>query len=459
VVGYLVCDRVIGPLDRSFLLLTVLNVAALVLLLSRLSGPLQRTLWVWSALFVFVTGTFLKMYWFAWKLNSPAYINSTFAELRWVDARRIIDGYHWATLGFTVFCIAASFVLLWSRRDGSPTEDGENTVLRGNTTLQMVVGLVLAYLVLSLLQLRLNYGVLGLDNPTLPGRIGTLLTFARQQAIPGLLLLAVWLFDHTNRRLASLAGAALIGCAIIDALVSTSRGTVFSLSAPLFLLWVMTKRLNNQRRVAFVAICLTGVVLFPIVSAVRQSKLDPGATTATGLPSFSMLADSSFFILTRPSGIEGVWYAQDYQGRLSVGRTLDYLKPGALTDFYTRSVVRVVAAGDFRAPGIIGALMIIGGSAAVVLLMSATVLGIGLMWAALRRLRTWPVCLALAAPAVAIFVSGGVFDFLSLVKTVLQCLLCEFAYTKLVRAVPEGDIAGMVGRRSAYAAEGLAAGG
>jgi len=34
VVGYLVCDRVIGPLDQSFLLLTILNIAVLVLLLS-----------------------------------------------------------------------------------------------------------------------------------------------------------------------------------------------------------------------------------------------------------------------------------------------------------------------------------------------------------------------------------------------------------------------------------------
>ena len=434
-VGYLVCDWAIGPLDSSFLPRTALNMAALALLLSRLSGPLQQTLWVWAALAVFISGTFLKMYWFAWHLNSPGYINSTFAELRWVDAARINDGYGWATLGFTVFCVSATFALLWINQVADARDESTRSVLRSNTTLQMVIGLMLAYLFLSLLQLRLNYGVLGVDNPELPGRVGTVLTFARQQVIPALILLAVWLFDHTSRKLAAVAASFLMAVAVIDALVSTSRGSVFSLSAPLILLWLMTDRLNRQRRVAVALIGLTGVVLFPIVTASRQTKLDPGSVGSSGIPTIGSLVDSSFFILTRPSGIDGVWHAQDHRGALTVGRTIDFMKPGRLTDHYTRTVVRVPGTADFRAPGSIGGLMIIGGGPAVVLLMTATVFGLGLLWAVLRRLQTWPVALALAAPSIAIYISGGIFDFLSLLKLVLQCVMCELVFQMLVMNV------------------------
>jgi hypothetical protein len=435
-IGYVVCDRAIGPLEPSFAMLTALNAAALLLLLSRLSGPLQYTLWVWSALAVFITGTFLKMYWFAWHLNSPGYINSTFVELRWVDSVRIHDGYRWATLGFTVFCISATFALLWTTRVSTPVQEREDHYFRSNTALQMVIGLMLSYLLLSLLQLKLNYGVLGVNNPVLPGRVGTVLTFARQQAIPALLLLAVWLFDQTRRTLAAIPACFLVAAAVIDALVSTSRGSVLALSAPLVLLWLMTGRLDRGRRPAVALIALTGVILFPIVTASRQAKLNPGSVGPTGIPSFQALVDSSFFIVTRPSGIEGVWYSQDNTGRFTTERTLKYLRPGALTTYYTRTIVRVPGTSDFRAPGLIGALMIIGGSAGVVVLMAATMLGLGAMWSALSRLQTWPVALALAGPAVAIFVSGGVFDFLSLVKVVLQAALCEVIGRRLVRIAP-----------------------
>lgn len=440
--GYLASERSLGPLNSSFLVLTVLNTTALAMLLTRLSAPLEKTLWVWSCLLVLLTGLFLKMFWFAWNIDAPQYINANFPELRWVDRERVLSAYPWATLGFVTFCVAAAACLTWSRHLNPPVGPKGRRELVG-ASIHIVVLLTILYLASSLVQLRLGYGLLGANNPVLPGRLGTFLTFFRQSAVPGLLLLCLWVLDRSKPGWARFTAMSIVGTGLIDALISTSRGSLPYLAAPILLLWVLTNRLSRQRKVALIAVALIAVVLFPILSASRYRRITQSGGEKSGSPSVKEIVDSAFFIVTRPSGAEGVWYGVDHRGEFTPSRVLTFLRPGAMTTYYTRNIVGVRQANDNRAPGIIGALMILGGAAGVVVMMIGLVFTLQGLWAVFRRLQCWPVALALAAPAFAVFFSGGL-DFILLSKLCLQVVGCEIVYRKLLKGsfyptVPNGS--------------------
>jgi hypothetical protein len=294
----------------------------------------------------------------------------------------------------------------------------------------LVTAAFLVYLGLTLVQVRLGYGVLGVGNPNVPGGFGSLLTLVREQLVPAALLLCLWVFDRRRTQWAQATALMIVVTGVTAAVISTSRGILPSLVAPMLLLWLLTGRLTRPRKMGFIAVALIAVVLFPILSHDRFQRITGSEGKAT-LPSVSEVADAAFFMVTRPSGVEGVLHGYDHRGTLEIQRTLRFLRPHAMTEYYTRTVVRVADPADFRAPGIVGALMMIGGGPAVVLMMIATVLLIQWLWVLFARLKSWPVALALTAPAVAITVSGGV-EFQILVKVVIQVLACEFVYRKFL---------------------------
>lgn len=430
VAGYLASNRSIGPLDRSFLQLTLLNAAALALLLTRLGDPLRRTLWAWAVLLVLLSGVFAKMFWFTARINDAGYVNRTFVELRWVNRERILEAYPWATLGFVTFCVAAWAALTWSRSLRPRRHRQESRELTG-AALQVVVVVFLFYLVLSLVQVSLGYGVLGLGNPILPGRLGTVLTLLRQQLIPAALLLCLWVLDRHKPQWARAPALLIVMAGVTDALITTSRGVLPAAAAPILLLWLLTGRLTRQRKMGMLAVGLTALILFPVVSADRQRRRDQ-TTGQRALPSAQAVADAAFFMVIRPTGVEGIWHGYDHRGAFSPQRIVRFLRPRVMTNHYTRAVVRVRTANDNRAPGIIGAFMIMGGSGAVVLMMVATVFLLQWMWSLLYRLESWPVALALSGPQISSFVSGG-FEWLYLAKFLLQAIACELVYRKVLR--------------------------
>lgn len=433
-IGYLSTSHALGPLPSSFLALSALNTLAMTVLLSRMTSALRQTLWVWVTLGVMLTGVFVKFYWFAWRLNDPFYVSREFPTLRWVTTDRLLSGYASATLGFTIFCLSAAFVLTWPPPTSIASRSQSPRRLLTAATTQLVATLVLVYFALALLQFRLGYGILGVGNPTLPGRLGTLLTFTRQNVTFGLLLLAVWLFDRATPRSAAMTSCFIVVAALIDSLISTSRGSVLYFCAPIVFLWLLTNRVTSRRRLLIGFIALLALAIFPIASAQRLQRIAPGTAVGSSLPGPEELLDSAFRIVTRPSGMEGILFSLDYKGDLSATRVLQLGRRQAMVDYYTRIVTRRLVANDFDAPGLIGGQMILGGSAGIIVLMPLTMIGLGLLWRLLQRLAVWPVALAIAAPQFAVFVSGGVFDFLLLTKLCLVVGCCEFTYRKIATA-------------------------
>jgi hypothetical protein len=291
--GYLSCERSLAPLDGSFFWLTVLDMAACALLLSRLSAPLTKTLWAWAILLVYIDGLFLKMFWFSWKINSPEYINARYGEQRWVGRARILEGYSWMTFGFVVFCAAAAAVITRSRTSPEPVREAQRPLM-GRQALHLLVGVFAVYLLTSLIQVRLGLGLLGGAASSLPLHLGTLINLFRQDLAPGLMLLCVWVLDRVDRQWGMFATGVIIVSAMIDSYLSTSRGILLLTVLPIYFLWLLTGRMTRGRKAGLAVVALAVVVLFPTITALRYKRLGVQTAAAPHSGPVQQLSDSAF---------------------------------------------------------------------------------------------------------------------------------------------------------------------
>lgn len=431
VVNSVVLDWAIGPFGSSLVLLTLLNAAACFLLAKRLTGPVTRTLWVWPLFVYFLIGYFLNMTRFALHVDSPGYVNTNYTELRWVTRERIVEGYPWITLGFVVFCLVAAVALkVLGSSVGAIDRAAQHQVSRRRVSQAMVCVFGL-YLLVTLVQIKVGYGVLGAPNPRLPFRAGSFMTLFQRSFVPAVLLLAVWIFDSLGGRRANLAALLAVACGALDSYASTSRGALLAISAPLLFLWLLTRRFDLRRKVAIAGVLLAVVALFPVLSSLRSERLtgEPAAERPDPLP--TRMVSSGLNVVTRvgAGGADSLWAALDHRANFSIDRSAGLLLPGRLGRYFTQTVVGVKAPNDNRAAGVIASLMMIGSAAGVVVGMLAMVPLSGVLWAKLSRLRTAPVVLALLVMAIVVFFQS--LDATVLVKFLLQAATCEVVYRKI----------------------------
>ena len=435
-VGFITCQNVLGDLGVGFFALTCLDTAACALLLSRFEAPLEQTLWAWIGLILILDAYFARMFWIVNHLNQAAYINRNYYDIRWVTRDRILAGYPWASAGFLVFCIAASAALTLPHQPPTTRQRPLRSVALVPWT-RLVVGVFLVYLVASLLQLRLGYGIRGVANPSLPFRLGTLIAFLREEVVPSVLVLAVWIFDKRNRRWTNITLILLFVSGVLDSLLSTSRGELLLFTVPVFALWGLTSRFTPPRKWALATVLIAAAVLVPLVSAERVQRIS--GTSGTG-PTISLdtLTQSAFFLGDRAGsgGIEAIWYSLDHKGTPSVARTLSYLRPYTFTRYYTYTVVGIRTNNDYRSSGMFGAFIIIGSGAVLVALTLCVVLLIVSLWILLRRLRTRPVALALATVTVALIIVDPTGAVLTIPKLLIAVGVCEVLYRRLALSTP-----------------------
>jgi len=443
---YVIAHHTLGPLSPGFAVLTLLNSLACLLLLGQLSKPAERTLWAWIGLAVFLDGDFLKMIVLARRLDDPAYVARLYPELVWLTRAKLLQGYSWMTLGFVVYCLAAAVALSRSSKARASSQpDSSKVRLRLDITLDLAVGVFLVYLLATLLQVKSGYGVLGARNQGLSGPVGATLTLYRRYLTPALLLLALWIFDRRKPMLARVVTSAILVGGIIDAFATSSRGSLVTFMLPVFFLFILTRRLTPSRRAFIAGTAIAGIVLFSIISAIRFGTSSKGANRSS-LPSVEELVGSGTVVLARVQGAEGVWFALPFADTgLSVSRTVHFLHPPTMRDYYTYSVVGVTKPNTYEAPGLMGAFMIIGGAGGLIVLMIGFVYLVERSWSRIGRgFKTWPVALALTGSYLVGFMGEGTLQLGDLVKLALVIFTCEVVYTRVlgrrnVRSRPQGE--------------------
>lgn len=417
----------------AFTALTLINLGACAVLLFRLRGPAQRTVWAWTMLGIFLVGYFLKMAWFAPKVAQPFRLARNYPELGSLTADRLIRAYPWVTLGFASFCLTAAVTLGRRRSQPPPSPVASPRAIRANGAMHLAIGVTLVYGIATVIQFWLQYGVLGAANPTLPLGLGSALTLFRKSLAPALLLLAVFVFDGSKPANTRTMVGLLLGMACVESLVSTSRAAILLATAPVFFLWLFTNRLTRARRLGSLLVALFVVMLFPVISSLRLARLNL-SDNAPVVISVGALVENASLVVNRitAGGIDGVWQSIGHTGEPSIQRTASFLRPRSMIETFTTDVVGVSTPNDYRAPGVLGGLMIIGGEFAVACGMVMVTLIIYRMWTRLRRLETAPVALALMTSTTAVFMTTGGLEYLLFIKLAAVIVLLEIVYRKLL---------------------------
>jgi len=445
----------------SFIWLTLLALLACALLLTLLDQPLEKTLWVWVILFVFIVGDFLKVFLVGRYLYSPEFMLQYFPELRWLSIDVVANSYVWIVFAFTLFCVTG-WVLLSVKSAGKASRIASlnRAEIASTRALLLLIAVFLLTLVAGALQASLGLGVLGTDVTSvgrLPLGLDTLITRFITDVSPAILLIGIWAFDvPTTQRKWLLAMAFLGAGALMYTVLSTSRGGLVRYAVPVFLLWLLTDRFTRSRKVTIALVLIMTVLIYQFVSALRYERVTsvadiPGAVSivlenqqgSNGNLVESVTPTIMHFVF-RISGAEGVWYASNaLPDKFQLDRAFQIVFVDRMSVYYTRSIVGVLTEGDFRAPGIVGAFMLLGGTVALGVLLLVYLLGTNLLWTWASKLKSAPVALALTGSALVFFTSEGGLVIPNIVSLLFSIALCEllFRYVFLKRTNHRAQVA------------------
>ena len=422
--------------------LSAASAAACAFLLSRLAGPPGRSLWAWVILLVFVQGYYVKSYWFARIVQTPGFMLVNH-ELYWLSADQIAAGLVPITWAFCTFCVVA-----WVLLGPVPTEvaTAEEPPPSDESRALSLIALATAVgFAAGAVQWYLGFGVMGVENDPLPLRLDTIIVRTRAELVPGLIYLGIWSVDRSRRWTTwAVAAGSLLLMAGLDTVLSTSRGSFARYGLPVLFLWLLTGRLT-ARRAAFVALTLLlTLALHPVASALRAQRMSE-SMVARGGEELDAADGSTLFTLgvlaSRVGGAEGVWYVA---GRMDEGvdaaRVVDHLS-GALPIhvYHTRAIVGLPAIVDFRSPGLLGGLMLLGGRAWWLWLLAGYAAAVRLGWGGLSRLRTAAVARSIAAMQCLLQSMEGTFQAQNVGSMLATILVVELAQRRFLgRRGPDG---------------------
>jgi hypothetical protein len=442
--GFLLANLGQGPA-----IAVVLASLASAWLFAHIGRPVSHTLWVWIIWLLFLAGYAAKTLVMALLIPTPDLVVTLMnPEWRWVTAADLADGVYWWAAAFACFCLVAGPAVEWwpARTMEDP---GAVYLARART---LLFALVATSLVLQATRVHLDIGIMGIvQEHRLPFRLDTLLFRSQSTLVPALLLLTVWVFDTTRTRGLWLAavGALLLHFVMLS-LIMTSRAGLVNFALLLVLLWAVTRRLP-KRAIILASVGVPALLLFiPFMTAVRAARLTAGEGAAEALVSAVQAfgeADiagtalrTMLHVQVRVTGADGVWFVQR---RVLKAGLSDFPSgipiEGPVGLFYTRDVTEITIAGDFRSPGIVGSLMLMGGIWGPTLLFALFVGAVGVWWRALLYLRTGPVAMAVSGAILTVFVMEGLWQVPDLVTGMATVGVVELVHRWwLLAPVPNG---------------------
>lgn len=441
----------------TWFLLTAANLLALSLALLALSrSPAPPVLFA-GILTVFVVGGLLQLCLLSYNLDDGTLILTQIPALRFISSADIAEVYGLVTLGFVTFCLAVA--VLGTAPFRRPP--GRSAKVMGTGTFATALGLAtVLYLLLTLLQLALGFGRNALQNPVVPFKLIPITLFYRLQIYPALLLLGVWVFDRTNRKLSYLCVVGTGVVALCDAYISTHRGALVNFGLPVLFIWLIAGRFTKFRKSLVAGGLALFLVISPVLSAIRVERV----VTATGstlpaAPRPPLLSVESLNVevgrfLLRVGGAVAMLLAIDHQESLEVGGLARIYRPYGMTEYFTYEVNKVpvssvVAQG--RSPTLIGMGTMIGGAPGIILVVLLTTVGLSIASRAIvRYLWAWPVALSILTHGAIVFFSEGVT--ILFYKSILAIVVAEVAYRVLVSLPGKSKMPAPVARVATAAA-------
>jgi hypothetical protein len=430
--------------DAATSQLTCSLISALVcaLLLTHLRRPLVQTLWCWVMLFVFLVGFYLKFYIISYMFDTDLYGTLYGYELAWLTNQSMSSGIQWTTVGFSVFCLTAS----WLLSIPFPAKEQRSEVGMTHSTNRIKAFMVLIAVftlsaVASYLPVVFGFGQMGLEHHALPFRIDALVTRFRDALAPLVFLSIIHLSDTAQTRsLHSLSLFLFFLAVTVTSIVTTSRSALLVAALPVGFMWSLGGTFSRSRaRMIILMVALT-VVLYPFFTDMRRQRMlgvgvgmgqiiaAADTTAATGLLPTALLKSVS-----RVSGLPGLLHSLRYgPGPFEPARLLWLVDNGAITGYYTHEIVGIpYGLVDARAPGILGVFVLVGGPYGLILVAPYTCL-VWWVWRKLRLLQSYQVVLAFAASSVLFYTSEGTMGLQSPVAWTCAIVINQWLYARLL---------------------------
>jgi hypothetical protein len=420
--------------DATFLVANGVSLAALALLLTRLKHA--RQLWAWIPLFIFLQGYYVKTYRMVADVFSPDFSSVYGGEYSWIHDTVLIRGMPWIATAFSVVCLTTWFALgLMPERDLAPapiTPSGATS----RRALRMCLIVFLASLVACCLQAYLGFGVMGIVGARPAFGIGMAIVRLRTEVAPALLLLILWLFERSRSRRALIPLTMIVLLSVADTILRTSRGSLLFFMTPVLFLWILTRSLNPPRVVAGISVLGLTVLLHPLITAVRGERINystgllesiDAALAETNGTLLESSLSSADHVSSRVSGADGVWFSLDSTpDTLSLARVTQLITMDeTFGEYYTSEVYGLSIEGDYRAPGFVGTLMVIGGYPAVIVFSALYIIAVAFAWRIMSSLSMAVVTKAYVAGRLLYSISDNPFAYKEIVSMTLTCLLIE----------------------------------
>lgn len=445
-VGYLVTAGHFGASAFQYLALNCGSLVGCYLLLSQLGRRPHLTLPFWLLLFLFVF-YYVQHYWLGADPNAVK--GFWLPDLEWMSSSPeiLLSAYATTTFAFTTFCLTASLLLAISGRPGNHGTEAYDGVNH-----RRVFRIALAFLLIlipttSYAMYAGHIAVLGAEAPALPFRLGGIVYYGRLATIPGLLLVTIWCADHMgSRRGLVIALVVAFIYAATDMLLRASRGSLAAILVPIGLLFFLTGRMTKGRIWPFIVAGAVIVVLWPVVTLYRLSRIADDASIivslrqgldalpAADLTIPGILLDAVRSVIMRITGAVSLVPA--------VGADVQPLGPGAVssvTRFFTTEVMGYPPeAIHSSAPSLVGWFYLVGGNVLVIAGMFGLTLALWIVWQQLprSRLRGLAVAQALVATWILFGVAvDGALDhaYLPALSCLASVVACEWV-TRLGQA-------------------------
>jgi hypothetical protein len=421
--------------------LLFVSLASCALLLSGLKAPLRESLWAWLLLGLFLHAYYVRSFLFAREAVGAGF-TPTNPELNWVGLSTIAEGLSYITPAFAVTCVCCWLAL--AVPDG-PRDDDTAWDGLGPAAFWLIAVVTAFAAAAGMLQAWLGIGIMGLESEPLPYRLDSILVRSRTDVVPPLAFLAVWMAGRSARPLARASAlASLVVLALIDSVVTTSRGSLVKLGLPLLFLWILTGRLTRRRLAYLGVVALVAVLLLPFASELRMARVRGASGTWDAIADAASTAwngdllDSTLsggrLVADRITGAEGVWFSMGAMpDGLDPDRLYDHVLVEPIAVYYTRRVVGVTWLADFRAPGLVGFAMLMGGVPGVWVVPAVFVLATRVLWGIFGHFKTAPVARSLWAMAVFSLAMEGTFATGGVLMPVVGIGVAEAVYRVLIR--------------------------
>ena len=406
---------------------------------------------MWTIAFVFLMGFYVKYFAFAFGMGSPLF-DLLNPELAWADRENLNDALIWSTIGFVVFAATATVILRLQRIPFLPQSPNPERV-RQRTLYALLLVTFLGVLGSLVAALVFGFGQMGLEHHELPFHLDAVSTRFRISLAPAIFIVSLWVTDnHRNRRLWMATVLTMVVCAVLDAYVRGSRGSIVLAFLPLIFLWCLTGTYTAGRKALTFAIILLTVVLYPLLTGLRGERIATGQGIEFDSKSASQQASSAEGIgisLDQVAGrivgidsmIEIRRHMQELAGPDSAVTTVQLSRlpwlanGGQMVTYMTHSVVGIpeeVVEG--RSPGFLGGLYLVGGPDWMVFFTILYVIVVAALWKGISKHPYASPLLAYLASVILSYTEEGVYGLENPISALLAIVLVIWLFNRFIVA-------------------------